>query len=308
MAKVLSVNISEKKGTFKFPVTAGQLKREAGIIGDAHAGNWHRQISLLAQESVDKMTALGVKDLTPGKFAENITTEGLELHTLPIGQRLKIGGAIVEVTQIGKECHQHCQIYHQVGMCIMPTEGIFVKVIAEGEIKPGDEIALLPGIRAAVVIASDKGSAGEREDLSGPAIKEAAQDVAHVVKTLVLPDEREKLAAALRDLADIGEYDVIFTSGGTGFAPRDVTPEATMDIIDRLVPGIPEAMRQESMRYTKHAMLSRAVAGIRKKTLIINMPGSPKAVRECMAVILPALPHAVETLRGEAYECADQAE
>ena len=304
MAKVLSVNISDRKGTFKFPVDSGQLKREAGIIGDAHAGNWHRQISLLGQESMDKMIALGVRDLTPGKFAENITTEGLELYTLPIGQRLKIGKSIVEVTQIGKECHRHCQIYKQVGMCIMPTEGIFVKVIAEGEIQAGDEITLLPDIRAAIVIASDKGYAGVREDLSGPAIEQAVKDVAHVAKTLILPDEREQIANVLRELADIGEYDVIFTSGGTGFAPRDVTPEATMDVVDRIVPGIPEAIRMESIKFTKNAMLSRAVAGIRKQTLIVNMPGSPKAVVECMAVILSALPHAIETLRGEAYECA----
>ncbi len=304
MAKVLSINISEHKGTFKLPIDKGQLKREAGIMGDAHAGNWHRQISLLAQESVDKMIALGVEDLTPGKFAENITTEGIELYTLPIGKRLKIGSAIVEVTQIGKECHQHCQIYHQVGMCIMPTEGIFVKVIREAQIQPGDEITVLPDIRAAIVIASDKGSAGIREDASGPALEDAIKDIAHVVKTIVIPDERDQIANELRSMADSGELDIIFTSGGTGFAPRDVTPEATQDVIDRQVPGIPEAIRSESMKITKKAMLSRATAGIRKKTLIINMPGSPQAVRECVDIIKSALPHAVETLRGEAFECA----
>ena len=144
MAKVIAVNISEHKGTFKHPVDAVHVKIDHGIEGDAHAGNWHRQISLLAQESVDKMKALGVQDLTPGKFAENITTEGIELHTLPVGTRLEIGGCLAEVTQIGKECHQHCQIYKQVGMCIMPTEGIFVKVLKEGDIRPGDPIRILP--------------------------------------------------------------------------------------------------------------------------------------------------------------------
>ena len=304
MAKVLSINISEKKGTFKYPTQAGQLKRDAGILGDAHAGNWHRQISLLAQESVDKMIALGVEDLTPGKFAENITTQGIELHTIPVGKRLRIGGAIVEVTQIGKECHQHCEIYHKVGMCIMPTEGIFVKVIKEAQIQPGDEISILPDIRAAILIASDKGAAGIRPDASGPALEDAVSDVAHVVKTIVIPDERELIANELRMLCDSNEIDVVFTSGGTGFAPRDVTPEATVDVIERLVPGIPEAIRSESMKITKKAMLSRATAGIRKSTLIINMPGSPQAVRECVDIIKPALPHAVETLRGEAFECA----
>lgn len=143
MAKVVAVNISEHKGTFKHPISVAHASVDHGIQGDAHAGAWHRQISLLAQESVDKMIALGVKDLTPGKFAENITTEGIELHTLPVGTKLRIGDCIVEVTQIGKECHQHCQIYHQVGMCIMPTEGIFVKVLEPGDIRPGDEIGIL---------------------------------------------------------------------------------------------------------------------------------------------------------------------
>ena len=143
MAKVVAVNISEKKGTYKHPVETVQLKKDMGIVGDAHAGNWHRQISLLGQESVDKMTALGVNDLTPGKFAENITTEGIELYTLPVGTKLKIGECLTEVTQIGKECHRHCQIYKQVGMCIMPTEGIFVVVLEEGEIRAGDEITIV---------------------------------------------------------------------------------------------------------------------------------------------------------------------
>ena len=143
MAKVVAVNISEHKGTFKHPIPNAHASVSHGLAGDAHAGDWHRQISLLAQESVDKMIALGVQDLTPGKFAENITTEGIELHTLPVGTKLRIGGCLAEVTQIGKECHQHCQIYHQVGMCIMPTEGIFVKVLEDGDIQAGDEITLL---------------------------------------------------------------------------------------------------------------------------------------------------------------------
>ena len=142
MAKVVAVNISQHKGTFKYPVPVGHASVDHGLAGDAHAGNWHRQISLLAQESIDKMTALGVSDLTPGKFAENITTSGIELHTLPVGTRLRIGECLTEVTQIGKECHQHCQIYKQVGMCIMPTEGIFVKVLEDRDIRPGDPIAV----------------------------------------------------------------------------------------------------------------------------------------------------------------------
>ena len=140
MARITSINISPKKGTFKHPVEQAELRVDFGIVGDAHAGNWHRQISLLAQESIDKMTALGLSDLVPGKFAENITTEGIELFTLPVGTRLKLGECLVEVTQIGKECHQHCEIYKKVGQCIMPHEGIFVKVLKPGVLSVGDTI------------------------------------------------------------------------------------------------------------------------------------------------------------------------
>ncbi len=305
MAKVVSVNLSEKKGTFKYPIGgAATLKIDHGLVGDAHAGNWHRQISLLAQESIDKMTALGVDDLVPGKFAENITTIGMELYTLPVGTKLRMGSALVEVTQIGKECHQHCQIYKQVGKCIMPTEGIFVKVLEEGEVKAGDAIEVVERPAALwIIVASDKGASGEREDLAGPAIREAV-DYAKTVGLTVLPDDRERLAAAMREIADSGKADLILTTGGTGLAPRDVTPEATRDVIERETPGIPEAMRAKSLEITDRAMLSRAVAGIRKRTLIVNLPGSPKAVRECLDAIRGAMPHALETLRGEAYECA----
>ena len=142
MAKITSINISVKKGTFKQPVDRAELRLDHGIVGDAHAGNWHRQISLLAQESIDKMTALGLDDLTPGKFAENITTEGIILYTLPVGTILRLGNCRVEVTQIGKECHQHCEIYKKVGQCIMPREGIFVRVLTPGMISAGDAVEI----------------------------------------------------------------------------------------------------------------------------------------------------------------------
>jgi MOSC domain-containing protein YiiM len=142
MPRVVSVNISTEKGTVKAPVPQVTLKKDWGIVGDGHGGNWHRQISLLARESIDRMSALGIEGLKPGDFAENITTEGLELHTLPVGTRLALGGCEVEVTQIGKECHHGCAIFQQVGKCIMPTEGIFVKVITEGTVAPGCNISI----------------------------------------------------------------------------------------------------------------------------------------------------------------------
>ena len=306
MASVVAINLSPKKGTFKYPAEQAHLLPDFGIEGDAHAGKWHRQVSLLAQESVDKMIAMGVPDLTPGKFAENITTEGIDLLTLPVGTRLQVGPVLMEVTQIGKECHQHCQIYHQVGMCVMPTEGIFTRILNEGTIQAGDEIMVIPDIRAAVITVSDKGFNGQREDKSGPALVEALKTHVVVSETLIVPDELEQIKAALVRLADSGQIDLILTTGGTGMAPRDVTPEATLAVVDRVVPGIPEAMRAESLRITPNAILSRAAAGIRKSTLIVNLPGSPKAAVECLQIFLPALPHAVETLRGEAYECGSK--
>ncbi|MGI6741719.1 MAG: MOSC domain-containing protein [Brevefilum sp.] len=143
-AYVVAVNISEKKGTIKHPVEQIILKINEGIQGDAHAGDWHRQVSLLAQESVDKMSAMGVEGLTPGIFAENITTANIDLASLPIGTRLQAGNALLEVTQIGKECHHHCQIYREIGMCVMPSEGIFARVIVEGTLCAGDEIRVIP--------------------------------------------------------------------------------------------------------------------------------------------------------------------
>ena len=160
-------------------------------------------------------------------------------------------------------------------------------------------------IRAAVITLSDKGSRGERVDESGAVLRELLGSIGvSVVQYAVLPDERARIAAALTDLADNGNVDLIVTTGGTGVAPRDVTPEATRDVIDRELPGMAEAMRAESLRKTPHAMLSRAVAGIRGRTLIINLPGSPRGARENLTVILPALVHAVEKTQGDPSDCA----
>ena len=143
MAKVVSVNISEKKGTLKKPVPEIKLKLRHGIVGDAHAGDWHRQISLLPEESIDTMRPRSPIALDPGVFAENINTEGIDLKGLPVGTHLRIGETEVEVTQIGKECHNDCAIKKAVGKCVMPTEGIFAVVVKEGVVRPGDEIEVL---------------------------------------------------------------------------------------------------------------------------------------------------------------------
>ncbi len=160
-----------------------------------------------------------------------------------------------------------------------------------------------------ILTASDKGSRGEREDMSGQAIKDLVSQLgADLVMYQVVPDEKDVIAQKLVDWADNHDLCLIFTTGGTGLGPRDVTPDATLAVIDRLVPGIGEVMRAESLKKTQMAMLSRAVAGVRGRSLIVNLPGSPKAVRECLEAILPALPHAVEILRGQASECATRPE
>ena len=158
-----------------------------------------------------------------------------------------------------------------------------------------------------ILTISDKGSRGEREDESGKVIRDllAALNV-HLVKYDIVPDEREVISEKLMEWADKEGVDLIITTGGTGLSPRDVTPEATLAVLDRIAPGFAEAMRVESLKKTPVAMLSRAVCGIGGNSLIINLPGSPRAVRECLEVILPALPHAMEVLKGEAGECASQ--
>jgi len=156
-----------------------------------------------------------------------------------------------------------------------------------------------------VLTVSDKGWSGERRDTSGEVIRETLSTLdVRIVSYAIVPDEKRLIAERLVEWADKDGIDVIITTGGTGLSPRDVTPEATLSVVDKLVPGFAEAMRAESLRKTPMAMLSRAVAGTRKGCLIINLPGSPKAVRECLEPILQVLPHAVETLKGQAGECA----
>lgn len=143
MGKVIAINISEKKGVPKESIPEGNFIEDFGLEGDAHAGKWHRQVSLLGNESIEKMKKIGIEGLCSGKFAENLTTQGINLYELPIGTKLKIGNTLQEVTQIGKECHSGCAIFHQVGQCIMPKEGIFTKVLKGGKIRVGDDISVI---------------------------------------------------------------------------------------------------------------------------------------------------------------------
>lgn len=305
MGKILAICISEKKGTQKKPIESARLVEEWGIEGDAHVGKWHRQVSMLSFEKIEAFREKGA-DVDFGAFGENLVVEGFDLSKVPVGTKFQIGEAILELTQIGKECHSHCAIYKVMGDCIMPREGIFAKVLRGGMISEGDEITVEKRpLRAAILTASDSGYAGEREDVSGPTIRKILEENGYqVVHTILLPDDREVLAQEMSRIADEGVAELLVTTGGTGFSSRDCMPEATMDITERAVPGIPEAIRAYSMTITPRAMLSRAAAGIRKHTLIINLPGSPKAVKESLEYILPSLEHGLEILTGTASNCA----
>ena len=311
MGKVMAVNISVKRGTQKVNVHTVKLIENYGLENDAHAGNWHRQVSLLSWQAIEAFKARGAL-VANGCFGENLIVDGIDFAALPVGTRIACNDVLLEVTQIGKECHSHCQIFHTMGECIMPTQGVFAEVKKEGVIRPGDVMeAVLPeGDRpftAAVITLSDKGAKGERKDESGPAAKAMLEEAGYaVVECLILPDEPEQLKKQLIRLADGRQVDLILTSGGTGFSMRDQTPEATLAVADRNAPGIAEAIRYESLKITNRAMLSRGVSVIRKKTLIVNLPGSPKAVQESLGFVLDSLEHGLKILRGSASECARQ--
>ena len=300
--RVVAICTSETKGVRKTPVDKAELIAAQGISGDAHAGPWHRQVSLLALESIKKMQDKGL-DVGPGDFAENITTRGIDLPALPIGTRLTIGETVLSVTQIGKECHTRCAIYHQAGDCVMPREGIFVEVLRGGTVGTDDPIEVWSPFTAKVITMSDRCSRGEAVDESGPALAAELALLGADVEVTVLPDDEERLAELLRAIRQSHSADLILTTGGTGLSPRDVTPEATRRVIDRPVPGISEAIRTESLKITPRAMLSRGVSGIAGRTLIVNLPGSKKGALESFAILKQILPHALETLRGETTDC-----
>ena len=309
MGKVIAVCTSERKGIQKTSVPEIKVIEDWGIEGDAHAGKWHRQVSMLSFEKIEAFREKGA-DVDFGAFGENLVVEGFDLSKVPVGTKFQIGEAILELTQIGKECHSHCAIYKVMGDCIMPREGVFTRVLKGGEIKAGDEITMLPlekdrPFTAAVITLSDKGAAGEREDKSGPLIQEMLMKEGYdVIETLLLPDGEQPLKHQLMRLADQRQVNVIFTTGGTGFAERDVTPEATLAVADRNAPGIAEAIRAYSLTITPRAMLSRGASVIRKQTLIVNLPGSPKAVEESLTYILDSMSHGLDILLGTAFECA----
>ena len=305
--KVLSVNVSEEKGVVKIPVTSITLT-ENGVEGDAHSGPWNRQVSLLGKESIQKFEKDAKRKITPGEFAENITTEGLELwkcHPLDrfVGEEVEL-----EVTQIGKECHgTSCAIFKEVGNCVMPKEGIFARVIPVGtrhaaSLRAGVSLTYVPKIFTAHIITlSDRAFHGEYADKSGPRIKELLKKTSNVPRltshVTLIPDDPDQLRNVLKESIDAGT-DFIFTTGGTGIGSRDFTPDVVSPMLDKEIPGIMELIRVKYGMEKHQALLSRSIAGVSGNSLIFTLPGSVRAVNEYMEEINKSLMHMVYMLHS----------
>lgn len=303
MLTIKSLNISEKKGTKKTPVSEIELNK-FGLVGDSHAGSWHRQVSLLGLESYERFIEQVGRMLDPGDFAENMTTEGVELKDAKILDRFVSDSLELEVTQIGKKCHFGCEIIKEAGACIMPKEGIFCRVVRGGTLKPGHQFDYVPhAIKIRVITLSDRASAREYEDLSGPEIEKllsAGFETTHwriAVDRVLIPDDAGLLKEQIEQAKEEG-IDVVFTTGGTGIGPRDITPEVVGPLLDREIPGVMEFIRMKHGERLPSALLSRSVAGTIGNMLIYTLPGSVKAVREYAEEILRTLPHSLLMLHG----------
>jgi molybdopterin adenylyltransferase len=301
---VLSVNVSEQKGTGKTPIDSIELT-ELGVKNDAHSGFWQRQVSLLGAESIAKFEKEVKRKINFGEFAENITTKGLILYETSPLDRLVIGDVVLEITQIGKECHgTSCAIFKEVGNCIMPKEGIFARVLKNGIIKAGDRIEYAKRIfKVHVITLSDRASRGEYEDRSGPRIIELTyeyfwkNDYAVEIEHTIIPDDPEALRIILGRAED-DRVDVVITTGGTGIGPRDFTPDVVKDLLDKEIPGVMEAIRMKYGDEKPNTLLSRGVAGVMSDTLVYTLPGSVKAVNEYLEEIFKTLRHLIYMLHG----------
>jgi molybdenum cofactor synthesis domain-containing protein len=307
--------VSEQVGIPKTPVDSIELVAGQGLAGDAHAGDWHRQVSLLDYADFSNMQQR-MGDLHFGAFAENLIIEGIDFSVMGLGSCLRLGrDAEIRISQIGKDCHTPCAIYHSTGDCIMPRAGLFARVVKGGKIALGNPVEVIELVererfQAVILTVSDRCSGGLTTDTAGPAAGKFLEDNlrAHIYRIEVIPDEIEAISSLLKHYCDGHSIDLVITVGGTGFAPRDVTPEATRLVIERFTPGLDEAMRMTSLSKTPYAILSRGLSGIRGGTLIVNVPGSQPAACECLEVILPTLEHGLHKLRGDSTDCGRQGE
>lgn len=302
--KIVSVNISGKKGTGKHPVPEIVIVQD-GVSGDAHSDQGFREVSLLAQESIDRFAGDSGRKTEPGEFAENITTRGMEFDCVGILDTFASGGMLLEVTEIGKECHgNECAIFREVGECVMPQEGIFCRVLQGGILKAGDELKYRQKtLLVRIITLSDRASRGDYEDRSGPAVENMLVEFFrdkrwHLrIERELLPDDRALLMKEFETSYAEG-CDIVITSGGTGVGPRDFTPEVVAAFCERTIPGIIDHIRIKFGSEKPNALLSRSVAGLKGKSIIYALPGSVKAVREYMAEILKTVEHTIFMVNG----------
>jgi len=302
--EIVSVNVSEQTGTIKTSVPQVEVNNN-GVAGDAHAGDWHRQISMLSLELIEQFSAAHDRPVKPGEFAENITTRGIDLAAVAVLDRVVIGNVELQVTQIGKKCHgESCAIFREVGACVMPREGLFTRVRQGGTLRPGDTVRHVPRpLTIRIVTLSDRASRGDYDDLSGPRTQESlatffGRERWHTeFQRVVIPDDPDQLRQQLSDARD-RNTDVLFTTGGTGVGPRDITPEVAAEFIDKTIPGVMDMIRIKYGTDKPNALLSRSVAGVMGNTLVYTLPGSVKAVTEYVAEIVKTIEHLILTIHG----------
>lgn len=302
--KIESISIAQERGMIKESVPEAYVN-ELGIEGDAHAGNWSRQITLLSRKSITKFNKEHGTTFDNGEFACNIVVGGLDFSKVALFDRIRFHDVLLEVTKIGKEPHAYnSPVYDKTGTNIMFTEGIFCRVISTGEIKEGYIGAYIPvPLKIRVITLSDRASKGEYEDLSGPKVTEKLNEFFSglsyhpEIENIIIPDDEELLVNRLEEAVD-EKYAAVFTTGGTGLGPRDITPDVVMEFCDKLLPGIMEMIRIKYGTDKPNALLSRSVAGLKDQTLIYALPGSVKAVSEYMTEITRSFEHAVLMVKG----------
>ncbi len=299
-----SINVSEKKGVCKTPIQSVDVDGE-GIVCDAHRGKWHRQISLMSLEDIEAFSAETKQSFEMGIFAENLTLRGIQFSGIRLFDRLQIGDCLLEISQLGKACHGGaCAVRQRVGVCIVPKKGIFGRVLKTGKISQGDECVYFQKIwKAKVVVMSDRAFAGEYEDRSGELALQKLhgffEEKGYLLETqkVILPDEQDRLELYLKEqIAE--EVDLVVVTGGTGISPRDVTPEAVLNVMEKELPGLMDYIRLKYGADNFNALMSRSLAGVAGHTLLFAIPGSTRAVEEYLNEILKAFEHSYAMLKG----------
>lgn len=300
--QIIAINLSVKKDHPRSRVTKALIDGN-GMVGDSHSGKTHRQICILGQESLDRFEQRTGHQIPPGTFGENLTISGIDLCQVAVLDRLAIGEVMLEITQVGKKCYgEVCKIFCQVGECAMSKEGVFARVIAGGAIEVGMAVKyILRPLKILIITCSDRASSGHYQDQSGPAAEKLIQQFFsdkrwHLdIHKLLIPDDALQLRTALQRAIQ-EKFAMIFTLGGTGVGPRDITPEIVMEVCDKVIPGIMTNIRMKFGADNPLALLSRSVAGIAKTTQVYTLPGSVQAVTEYLTEIFKTVEHLIYML------------